>query len=303
GVILLRRAYSTLWNPAAASFLNKYEFTIEGADLYGHISQHGCIAVTAPIHKSIGAAISYQPFYSGVIEEYDSISPSTVESGIKTFSPTGYFKNYHHLFTLSSARKLSWVLPRFSETDIKRTADFAAGVNIKAYLQTMNLRGYRYIGMGYNFDFGLAAKIVLDTDLKTGEMIREFIVGATIRDFFPSNVKWIYSVKTKLYNSPQGYREPFSSGQYYGIAYIDKSGDFFADWTIALCLHKEYGKITYHGGIEAEIFKTICFRIGLSDRIPTLGAGIKYKNFFTDYALRFDEINPSYIRLTLGVFF
>lgn len=303
GVVLLRRVYSTLWNPAAASFIDRYEITMEGADLYGHLSQHGCIAATAPIHKNIGAAISYQPFYSGIIEEYDSVSSSVIESGIKTFSPTGYFKNYHHLFTLSSARKVSYILPRVSETDIKRTADFAAGLNIKAYLQTMNPKGYRYIGAGYNFDLGLAARIVLDTDLKSGEMRREFVAAATIRDFFPSKVRWVSSVKTRLYNSPQNYTEPFSSSQYYGIAYVDKSGDFFVDLTLALSLHKEYGEVTYHGGIEAEILKMVSFRLGFSDRIPTLGSGVRYKNFFIDYALRFDEINPSYIRLTLGLFF
>jgi hypothetical protein len=100
--------------------------------------------------------------------------------------------------------------------------------------------------------------------------------------------------------SPDSYREPFSFAQYYGIAFVDRSGDLFANWTIALSLHKEY-EVTYHGGIEAEFWDMAYFRVGFSHRTPTLGAGLRYRRFFIDYALRFDEIAVSFVRMTVGI--
>lgn len=156
----------------------------------------------------------------------------------------------------------------------------------------MNPDDKKYIGAGVSVDAGLIATIGLDYDLKRKETDRQVLIGITIRDFIPSEVVWL--------NSVQDYKEPFRYSQYYGIAYVDKSGDLGGNWTIALSLKKQY-ELSYHGGIEAEFWNTISFRGGFSGKTPTLGAGVHYKRYFMDYAFRFDQIDFSYMRMTLGV--
>ncbi|MBN1578604.1 MAG: hypothetical protein JW913_18720 [Chitinispirillaceae bacterium] len=299
GVVLPRRATATIWNPAAAAFLKRYEFSMEGADLYQRLSQQGCFAGTAPLQNNLGAVLSYQPFYSGRILQYDTIPESPV-NGMTSYQPTGFIRNYQHLVICALARNFPLRLPRFPGTDLPLPLDISIGGNLKAYAQTMSPSGLLHIGMGYNVDLGLQTRIGLDFDVRNNEVRREVWLGATIRDVLPSDVIWIYARDDKLMYSPENYREPFHYAQYYGVAFVDRSGDLFADWTVALSLHKEY-EVTYHGGIEAEFWNTALFRIGFSGRTPTLGAGLRYRRFFIDYAFRFEEIALSFIRLTVGI--
>ncbi len=300
GVVLSRHVTGNIWNPAAASFLKRYEFSIEGADLYQHLSQHGCFAGTAPLPDNYGVSICYLPFYSGRIQMYDTIPEATMLSGIQSHQPTGFIRNYQHLGVLSFARKFPMLLPRTSVTDLPLPLDLSIGCNMKVYAQTMSPYGILYIGMGYNADIGFQARIGLDSDIKTNEVLREIWLGATIRDVLPSDFIWVCSRKNRLISSPEDYREPFNYAQYYGIAYVDRSGDLFAHWTVALAIQKEYA-LTYHGGVEAGFWNTVYFRGGFSGRTPTCGAGLHYKNFFIDYALRFEEIAFSFIRLSIGI--
>lgn len=302
GVVLPKRAASVLWNPAAAAFLDRYEFSAEGADLYSRLSQHGCFAGTVPLKNNIGAALSYQPFHSGRILLYDSIPEAVGFNGLTVHDDNGWFKNFHHLVSMSLARSFNLHLPRRSGTDLPLPLDISAGSNLKAYVQTMNIKRQSHMGMGYNVDVGLQVRIGLDYDIREKKVCRELFVGATLRDVLPSDVIWIYQRDDTWMYSPDSYREPFSFAQYYGVAFVDRSGDLFANWTVALSLHKEYD-VTYHGGIEAEFWDLVSFRAGFSHRTPTLGAGVHYRRLFIDYALRFDEIAISFVRLTTGIVF
>ena len=300
GVVLPRRVTAAIWNPAAAAFLKRYEFSIEGADLYQHLSQQGCFSGTAPLRNNLGVALSYLPFYSGRILMYDTIPEATGFNGIQNHQPTGFMRNYQHLVVCAFARKFPLLLPRFSGTALPLPLDLSIGGNMKAYAQTMSPGGVLHMGMGYNVDIGLQARFGLDFNIRTNDVCREIWLGATVRDVLPSDVIWIYSSDNRLTYSPENYREPFHFAQYYGIAYVDRSGDLFANWTIALSLHKEYA-LTYHGGIEAEFWNMAFFRVGFSGRTPTLGAGLRYRRLFIDYAFRFEEIAFSFIRLTIGI--
>ena len=299
GVVLPRHAAATIWNPAAAALLRRYEFSMEGADLYRHLSQQGCFAGAVPLKHNLGAAISYQPFYSGRIDLYDSIPDVAGLSVLTQQKPEGFMRNYHHLGNIALAGYYPFQLPRIAGTDLPVPVDIAAGVNLKVYAQTMVL-GKMYIGIGYNADIGILARIGLDQDLSTGNVRREFYVGASIRDVLPTSVVWMFTDYQQLMYSPMEYREPFHVAQYYGIAYTDRSGFLSANWTVALGLSKEY-QVKYHGGIEAEFWDMASFRAGFSGKSPTLGAGLRYRRFFVDYAFRFEEIAFSLVRLTLGV--
>jgi|GEM_PF-977063 len=300
GVVLPRRVPSSIWNPAAAAFFDRYEFSAEGADLYCRLAQQACFAATAPLRNNIGASICYQPFYTGLIEQYDSIPEASSLNELDGHRPTGYFRNFHHTLHLTVARNIPLHLPRFSEIDPPLPIDIAIGTNLKIYAQSMNPDDRMYVGMGYNADIGLQIRLGLDYDMKEKSICRELILGATLRDPLPSDIVWIHRADDAWMYSPDSYREPFSFAQYYGIAFSDRSGDLFANWTIALALHKEYD-VTYHGGIEAEFWDMVSFRIGFSDRTPTVGAGFRYRRIFMDYAFRFEEIAVSFVRLTLGV--
>ena len=299
GVALPRRAVSAVWNPAAAALLGHYEFSMEGADLYQHLSQHGCFAGGVPLKNRLGAVLSYQPFYSGRIDLYDTIPEATGFNGLTEYKPRGFMRNYHHLVNISFAGYYPLQFPRFAGTELPIPIDLAAGVNMKVYAQTMT-PDRMYIGMGYNADIGVLTRIGIDYDITNNVPRRQICVGATIRDVLPTSVIWMSSEDNQLLYSPERYREPFSFAQYYGVTYTDRSGALFADWVVGLGLFKEYD-VTYHGGIEATFWDMASFRAGFSGKTPTVGAGFRYRGFFIDYAFRFEEIAFSVVRLTIGV--
>jgi hypothetical protein len=115
-----------------------------------------------------------------------------------------------------------------------------------------------------------------------------------LKNILPTSIAWQES-----YND---YDEPFALSQHYGISYVDRSGFLGGNWTVALALRKTVA-VSYHAGLEVEYWSKVFFRIGIADRVPVLGAGIHLKNFYTDYALRFDQVSVSWIRLSTGITF
>ena len=296
GVVLPLRATASLWNPAASSLQQRYEFSAEVADLYHGLSRQACFSGHIPVQGNIGASLIYMPFFSGEIPFYDTLEGTyqerIMDPGARSDGqPQGFFRNNQHYVVLSLGKLFSFYLPRTPGTGVPLPLEIAAGINFKGFFQSMNPENVKRLGMGANLDAGLLGRIGLDYDLKKKEVCRNLILGISLRDFLPGEIVWI--------NSMRNYREPFRLSQYYGIAYQDKSGDLVGNWTIALALEKRYGT-SYHGGIEAEFWNTVSFRAGFSGRTPTLGAGIHYKQYYMDYAFRFDEIDLSYIRLTMG---
>jgi hypothetical protein len=158
----------------------------------------------------------------------------------------------------------------------------------------MNPGDIRGLGIGVNGDIGFIGRVGIDYDLAKKEVCREIVIGASIHDILPGKIIWV--------NSNDNYKEPVQISQFYGISYIDKGDLFPGNWTVVLALKKHY-EITWHGGIEAQFWNTVAFRAGLSGKTPTVGAGIHYKYYFIDYAFRFDNIDFSYLRITLGVRF
>ena len=302
GVVLPWHASSIIWNPAASSFIRQYEVSAEGADLYQTLAQQGCFAGSAPLKKNLSTAVSYQPFYSGLLRQYDSIPDAAYFSGLTQHKPTGYFKNYHHTAHFSLSRIFSMKFPRLTSTSLPKPLDIAIGTSLKMYLQTMDPGGRMHIGMGYNADLGIITRLGLDFDIRKNRVSRELYFGASLRDILPTEVIWAYSGNEHWLYSPEGYREPYRFAQYYGIAFTDRSGDLFANWTFALSLHKEY-EVSYHGGIEAQFWEKVFFRAGFSDKTPTLGAGVQFPRFYIDYAFRVEEIALSFARLTVGFTF
>ena len=125
-------------------------------------------------------------------------------------------------------------------------------------------------------------RIGLDYDLSKKVTNRNIVFGNCCRDFLPAEIIWVHS--------PLGYREKIRYSHYYGISYVDKSGDLGGNWTFALALDKQY-TTSLRLGLEAEFWNIAVFRAGLSGKIPTLGAGVHYKRYYMDYAFRFDKID------------
>jgi hypothetical protein len=130
-------------------------------------------------------------------------------------------------------------------------------------------------------------------------------MGASFGNFIPSEMVWV--------NSPVNYREPVDNSQYYGLGYIDDAGFEWMTWKAGLALHRhkdgvyeqDSARVDYvnstHFGLEFVILHTAAIRMGLSDKRFTLGAGVTYKRFNLDYTYRFDRIENSYLRVSLGV--
>ena len=299
GVVLPRRAVSALWNPGAVPFIQKFEISAEIADLYHGMSQQACFAGHVPLQHDVGATILYTPFFSGDIPSYDSLEGTyqerIVDENLRPDGiPKGYFRNNQHLVIIALGKNFPLKLPRAPGGGLPLPLDIAVGINIKGYWQTMNPENRTHLGIGINADVGFLGRVGLDYNLKEKETSRQILLGIAVRDLLPSDIVWM--------QSPQEYRERIKYSQQYGMAYVDKSGDLRCNLTIALSLEKQY-ELSYHGGVEAEFWDMVIFRAGFSGKTPTAGAGIRYKQYFMDYAFRFDEIDFSYMRLALGVTF
>lgn len=297
GVVLPKRASSVIWNPASVSFARQIEISAEIADIYHGLSRQACFALRMPHQGQIASSIVYVPFLSGDIPFFDSL-PSTYEESLSDVSlrsngvPKGYFQNNQHMMILTLGKMLSLKMPTIPGSGLPRPLNISAGLSLKGYWQTMNPKDKKYMGVGVNADLGVMASIGLDYDLSKKATSRNIILGIAVRDFIPAEIIWVHS--------PLGYREKIRYSQYYGISYVDKSGDLGGNWTFALGLDKQY-TTSFRLGLEAEFWNIAVFRAGLSGKIPTLGAGVHYKRYYVDYAFRFDKVDFSFFRMTLGV--
>ncbi len=299
GVVLPKRALSVIWNPASVSFARQVELSAEIADIYHGLSRQACFALRIPYQSQMASSIVYLPFLSGDIPCFDSL-PSTYEQSLKDASlrssgtPLGYFRNNQHLMILTLGKLLALKMPTIPGSGLPRPLNISAGMSLKGYWQTMNPKDKKYMGVGVNADAGVMVSIGLDFDLSRKETSRTLIMGIAVRDFLPSEIIWVHS--------PVQYSEKIRYSHYYGISYVDKSGDLGGNWTFALGLDKQY-TTSLRLGLEAEFWNIAVFRAGLSGKIPTLGAGVHYKRYYMDYAFRFDKIDFSFLRLNLGVLF
>lgn len=299
GVVLPKRVSSVIWNPASVTFSEHIEVSAEIADLYRGLSKQGCFALRIPLQHQLASSVVYMPFFSGDIAFYDSL-PASYEESLKnaelrsTGNPLGYFRNNQHLLVISLGKMFLLKLPTIPGSGLPRPFNISAGMSLKGYWQTMNPEDKKYMGAGVNVDAGVMASIGLDFDFIKKETCRSLLLGVAVRDFLPSEIIWVHS--------PLQYSEKVKYSHYYGVSYIDKSGDLGGNWTFAIALDKQY-TTSFRAGLEAEFWNTAVFRVGLSGKIPTLGAGVHYKKYYMDYAFRFDKIDFSFLRLTLGAVF
>jgi len=292
-------APSAYWNPAAPSLMRKYQIWLEGASLYGGLSNQAVVAANVPLLQQIGVAVVYAPFYSGDIPLFDSLPEGTRSDGTSSAS----FHNVQNALSLSVAKGFSFPLPRFGGLGgYPLPVDIGVGLGFKAVWQTIAPTSNVRMGMNINCDLGLLARFGLDYDIVKKRVNREFTLGVSAKDVLPSKMIWINS-------------------QYFGLSYIDKSGLLRSNWTVAISMHRTFEEglnsrsrnendrrrvgylATYHAGIEADILEMVGIRVGISDRMPELGAGVHYKNFSLDYAFKFDSIEFSPVRLSLAVTF
>jgi hypothetical protein len=302
GVVLPRHCAASIWNAATPAFLKRYEFSAEFADLYQGMSQHGCIALSMPLAENIGTSVMYLPFFSGPIDRYDTLVGSyTDRDKNPNLRPNGVaqssFSNYQHLILFSVAKLFSLALPRSADAGFPLPLEIGTGCTFKSFWQTMRPDTVLRMGMGVNLDAGMIMRIGLDYDIGKKEVSRQALLGLAARDFLPSPV--IYINSRDEYEPEREYREEITPAYYAGLSYVDKSGDLGGAWTLTAAIEKQY-KLTYHYGIEAEFMKMIAFRAGLSDKVPTIGAGVRYRRYFLDYTFRFDELAYSYVRLAFG---
>ena len=303
GVVLPRHGVASLWNPATPAFLRRYELSAEFADLYGGMSQHGCVAMAIPLSEGLGTSVMYLPFFSGAIPYYDTLlGTMSQRQADPNLRPDGNarstFSNNQHLLVMSIARLFSQAMPRAPDAGFPLPFEMGVGCSFKSFWQTMKPDSILRMGMSVNLDAGMIMRVGLDYNFKKKEVSRQILFGFTARDFLPSPVIWINS--RDEYDPEQEYREEITRSYYSGLSYVDKSGNFGGAWTLTAAIEKRY-TLTYHYGIEAEFRDMIAFRAGLSDKIPAVGAGVKYKRYFLDYTFRFDELACSYVRLAFGI--
>ena len=299
GVAVPFDAVSVFWNPAAHSFVDKYEISGEYARLYGDLSTHGCAAVNIPLQEQMSVAAMYVRFQSGAISQWDSLPGTEAErlnnpSMRADGSNNGYFYNDQNMVTLSLAKVFSVPIPRPETYNYPLPMDLSAGINFKEFWQTLNPSGKVRMGMNVNCDAGLMLRVSLDYDLQAKQVDREVYIGATVKDILGTEVVWLHS--------PDNYQETVDLSQYYGIAYIDKTHLLGANWLVTIAMERSY-ETTYHCGIEAQVFNMVALRLGVSENVFTCGAGITYKNYSLDYAFRFDDVDYSPIRISLKVSF
>lgn len=322
GVALPQHGPGAYHNPAVPALLSGYEVWVEGARLYGGLSNQGALALMAPLQEALYVSALYAPFFSGHIIEYDTL-PSTYLERLSNdqlradgSQNNGYFHNNQHVVIASLARRFALPVPRPPGMSVPLPVDLAGGLNVKYVWQTLTPGDKVRLGMNVNLDMGLLLRVGVDYDLETEKIVRQVCVGAAVRNIVPTEMVWV--------NSPQNYREPVDNSQYYGLAYVDDVGLGPVTWRASLALHRRLDGIaeeradgtvkyktffenSYHYGAEVGLWDVVDLRAGLSDRVPTLGAGVHYGTdammFHVDYAFRFDRISTSPLRLALGVEF
>jgi hypothetical protein len=298
GVVLPYSDLSSFWNPSLIGLLQSYQVHIEGAKLYGGLSSLGALAFSAPIQKGISAGITYRAFFPDNITEYDSL-PGTYWDRIKNYNIDGYpskgiFHNNQHNIILSLAKNFSVPIPRPNSFNLPLPVDISVGLNIKSLWMTMTPGEKVRMGYNINLDVGFILRIGLDYDLAKKRIMRELLLGVSLRDFLPTPMTWLHSY--------ENYEEPIDGSEFYGISYIDRSGFLFGNWTVAVALQRNYD-LTFHAGLEGEFFDIVTFRCGVSNGVMTLGAGIHYKRYSIDYSFTFDDLDYSFLRLGVGVQF
>jgi hypothetical protein len=300
GVALYRDAAVSYWNPALPAFNKNYYVSVEGAKLYSNLSDLGAVSLSAMIQKGLNIGALYTGLLSGDITEWDTLEGELLE---RLYNPelraseddgTGVFHNNQHRIQLFVARLFPIRIPRPAGVGVPLPVEFAAGMNCKYYWQTMTPQNDIRMGMNINLDFGAALSIGVDYDIEKNEVTRRILIGIAFSDFLPTKVSWV--------QSPIDYKEPVHGSQSYGISYSDRTGFLMANWTASLALIKQY-EVAVHAGIEAEFWNTVAFRAGIADRRPALGAGIRTDIFRIDYAITFDELAVTPLRLTIGFYF
>ncbi|MBD3391571.1 MAG: hypothetical protein GF418_05945 [Chitinivibrionales bacterium] len=300
GVVLPRNGTTAFWNASLPAYSTTYDIALEGAKLYGNLADLGVASLSAPVQEGLNLGALYTGFFSGDILEQDTLQGEPLE---RLYNPdlratgndaTGVFTNNQHRVQVFVARLFNLPVPRPSGYSLPMPVDLAAGLNFKYFWQTMTPGDDVRMGFNVNLDFGAALSIGADYDLEAQEISRRILLGMAIRDFLPTEVVWLHS--------NDGYREPVDLSQYYGVSYCDKTGFLKGNWTLTFALHNSY-TTSVHAGIEAEFWDLVAFRAGVSDRIPTLGAGIRTDVLYLDYAFTFDELDFSPLRLSLGFSF
>jgi hypothetical protein len=300
GVALPLDAAGAFWNAASHAYLKDYEISAEYAKLYGGLSSNACGAFHVPLQEQMSVDAFYTRFQSGDIKQWDSLAGESelyrlLHQEFRADSTyNGLFSNDQNLIILSVAKVFPLPIPRPTSYSYPLPIDLSAGVNFKGFWQTMNPSGKTRMGMNINADAGILLRISIDYDLKKKQVSREIYAGVGVKDFLGTRVVWL--------NSPENYQETVDMSQYFGVSYIDKTHFLAANWILSFAIKRSYD-ITYHGGIEAQIADMVSFRIGISNRVFTCGAGIAYKNYSFDYAFRFDELENSPMRLSLRVGF
>lgn len=296
GVVLPYSDLACFWNPSLITLQNNYQTHVEGAKLYGNMASVGAISLVAPIQKGLNAALSYSAFFPGAVTQWDSL-PFGYEE-MKYIYPTdgyqsaGWFTNNKHRITATVAKVFNVPIPRPSNYSLPLPVDFGFGLNIKYLWETMNPSDKVRMGYNINVDFGMVVRIGVDYSIARDMIDREILIAMSLRDILPTKMIWMHSY--------ENYEEPIDGTQYFGISYIDRSGFLHGNWTIALAMHRLY-RNTLHAGIEGEFFDMVTFRCGISNRVATLGAGVKYSRYSIDYAFTFDNLEYSYVRIGVGV--
>ncbi len=297
GVTLPYSGICAVNNPSLASFSENKSVWIEGARLYGGLSDIGVVSLAAPVQERLNLGLHYQGFFSGDIKQYDSLS-GTYEQRLldqelrpDENSSTGVFHNNQNTIRISVARLFSLPVPRPSGFSLPFVLDIAGGLNFKYHWQTMNPGDQVYVGMNVNVDLGLAVRLGFDYSLKDKKLSRQILLSAAIHDVLPTRVNWL--------GSYLNYVEETQSEGRYGIAYIDESGRLLADWTVAVGMSLQYENPVQFG-IEAEFWDVVALRTGLNGKVPSIGAGVCIRSLSIDYAFTFDAPAYTPLRLALG---
>jgi len=314
GVALGKNVSALFWNPSVIAFSDSFTCSIEGARLYNGLSHHAGAFLSVPLREQVNTALLYSGFFSGPIKKYSPLQGSFPERIADedlraNGSYDGVFVNNHHIVILTFAKDYRLRFSRTAGIAIPRPILLGFGVNVKFYGQTMNPDNIQHVGMNLNMDAGCVLRIGVDYDLKENEIARALNIGLSMKNIVPSDMIWL--------DSEDEYTEEVDPSFYFGVSFDDHRGirDIIT-YTVALSYHREmvekndfengarivYGN-SYHGGLEIVLLKKVFIRAGVSDKIPVLGAGIRFGKIKIDYSFSFDEIDYSPVRLALSAIF
>ena len=292
-IALTDDATGTYWNPASLITIKKRSLALMHAERFSGLEKYNFFSFVSKI-KSLGhfgvswirLGIDDIPIYEALSDTPERlVNPDLQPKGRGEYEePLGYLQDVENALFLSYSR-LAAEKP-ILVGNIPVTMSW--GANVKYIFTSLGDANSRGIG------FDLAT--LLFVDFKSGRLL----IGTVAQNAFAAELKWNSKAVHEVTAERSEHEDIIPVNFRAGFAYNPAKG-IFSNFTVAFALDTRYG-LTNHIGLEYHLMNFLTLRAGMHQREYTMGAGLKVKEYFLDYAFTNEDLANSH-QVSLNVNF